>query len=205
MQRIPVHPRTPHKRTVETVADALGSGGVALIPGDTSYLLAVRIGKKSAIEKLGRIKDRKKKFYSVMFRDFSELARYAEVTDRQFATVKRFLPGPYTFILKASREVPKIMLENRKEIGIRIPDLPFIRELIAACGEPLIVSTAKGGNDEEEEFFTDPDSETPPWLHLVDIIADAGYQPAELTSIIRLENDRYEVVRAGKGPVEEFS
>lgn len=203
MQRIPVHPRTPHKRTVEAVAVSLESGGVALIPGDTSYLLAVRIGKKSAIEKLDRIKERKKKFYSVMFRDFSELARYAEVTDRQFAMVKRFLPGPYTFILKASREVPKIMLENRKEIGIRIPDLPFIRELIAACGEPLIVSTAKGAS-EDEEFFTDPDNDTPPWLHLVDIIADAGYQPAELTSIIRLENDRYEVVRAGKGSVEEF-
>lgn len=204
MQRIPVHPRTPHKRTIETVADALGAGGVALIPGDTSYLLAVRIGKKGAIEKLGRIKERKKKFYSVMFRDFSELARYAEVTDRQFAMVKRSLPGPYTFILKASREIPKIMLENRKEIGIRIPDLPFIRELIAACGEPLIVSTAKGANEEEEEFFTDPESDTPPWLHLVDIIADAGYQPAELTSIIRLENDRYEVVRAGKGSVEDL-
>ncbi len=202
MERIKVHAANPHKRSVDIIATALDRGGIALVPGDTSYLLIARIGKKSALEKLGRIKERTKKFYSVMFRDFSELARYAEVTDTQFALIKRFLPGPYTFILKASREVPKIMLENRKEIGIRIPDSPLMCEIIAACGEPIIVSTAVSG---EDDFFTDPETDEPSWLHLVDVLADGGYLPAELTTIIRLEGNSYEVVRAGKGPTDYFS
>ncbi len=202
MERVTVHTLNPHKRSLELIAAVLEKGGVALLPGDTSYLLAARIGRKNAIEKLNRIKERKKKFYSVMFRDLSELARYAEVTDKQYAVIKRSLPGPYTFILKASREIPKIMLENRKEIGIRIPDSPFLCELIAACGEPIIVSTAGGGD--EEGFFADPDNDEPEWLHLVDILADGGYLPAELTSIIRLDRDEFEIVRLGKGPVDGF-
>jgi tRNA threonylcarbamoyl adenosine modification protein (Sua5/YciO/YrdC/YwlC family) len=203
MERVTVHMLNPHRRTLDLIAAVLDKGGVALVPGDTSYLLVARIGRKNAIEKLNRIKERKKKFYSVMFRDLSELARYAEVTDRQYAVIKRSLPGPYTFILKASREIPKIMLENRKEIGIRIPDSPFLRDLIAACGEPIIVSTA-GGSDDDEGFFADPENDEPSWLHLVDILADGGYLPAELTSIIRLEDDQFEIVRAGKGPVDIF-
>ncbi len=202
MERIKVHPANPHKRALDMITAALERGGVALVPGDTSYLLVARISKKSAIEKLNRIKERTKKFYSVMFRDFSELARYTEITDVQFALIKRFLPGPYTFILKASREMPRIMLENRKEIGIRIPDSPLLREIIATCGEPLIVSTAVSG---EEEFFTDPESDEPVWLHLVDVLADGGYLPAELTTIIRLEGNEYEIVRVGKGAVDYFA
>ncbi|HOW52938.1 MAG TPA: L-threonylcarbamoyladenylate synthase [bacterium] len=203
MERLTVHLQNPHKRTLDLIAATLDKGGIALVPGDTSYLLVARIGRKNAIEKLNRIKERKKKFYSVMFRDLAELARYAEVTDKQYAVIKRTLPGPYTFILKASREIPKIMLEKRKEIGIRIPDSPFLRELIAACGEPIIVSTA-GGSDDDEGFFVDPENDEPEWLHLVDILADGGYLPAELTSIIRLDQDEFEIVRVGKGPVDQF-
>lgn len=201
MERITVHPINPHKRAIEIITAALDRGGIALVPGDTSYLLIARIGRKSAIERLNRIKERTKKFYSVMFRDFSELARYAEVTDAQFALIKRFLPGPYTFILKASREVPRILLENRKEIGIRIPDSPLLRTIIAACGEPIIVSTAGKG---DEDFFTDPQTDTPPWLHFVDVLADGGYLPAELTTIIRLEQNCYEIIRVGKGPIDRL-
>lgn len=203
MEKVRIHILNPQKRSMDAILDVLNRGGIVLLPGDTSYLLAIKIGKKNALEKLDRLKQSvKRKFYSVMFKDMSELAKYTEITDKQFSILKSSLPGPYTFILKANRQIPKIMLENRKEIGIRIPDSPFIKTLLEECGEPLIVSTAN--TDSSENFFQDPETDEPEWLHLVDLVADGGFVQAGLTTIIRLENNEYEIVRVGQGSVERF-
>ncbi|HNW81612.1 MAG TPA: L-threonylcarbamoyladenylate synthase [bacterium] len=202
METVQVHLLNPQPRTLEKIANVINSGGVVLLPGDTAYFLAVKIGKKSALEKLNLIKQTKKrKFYSVVFRDLSDIAKYADIDNRHFSLLKRCLPGPYTFILNASRDIPKIMLENRREIGIRIPDSVFISKLIEQIGEPLIVSTA---SNEDGVSFNDPAEDAPAWLGYVDMIVDGGYIPAELTTIIRLNSDEYEIVREGKGPADIF-
>ena len=202
MERISVHLNNPEKRAVDKAAAVLENGGVVLIPGDTSYLLAVKIGKKSALEKLNRIKQSKKrKFYSLIFKDLSDIARYADIDNRHFNLLKRCLPGAYTFILSASREIPKIMLENRKEIGIRIPENRFLNDLVEAMGEPIVVSTAS--NDDGEEFC-DPEEDSPDWLGFVDLMVDGGYIAMDLTTIVQLSGDEYEIVREGKGNVDIF-
>ena len=202
MERIKVHTDNPERRAVEKAVDVLESGGVVLLPGDTSYLLAVKIGKKGALEKLNRIKQTKKrKFYSLIFKDLSDISRYADIDNRHFNLLKRCLPGAYTFILTASREIPKIMLENRKEIGIRIPDSSFLNDLVETLGEPIVVSTASNENDEE---FCDPEEDSPDWLGFVDLLVDGGYLAMEQTTIVQLSGDEYEIVREGKGDIDIF-
>ena len=202
MERIKVHIDNPEKRAVDKAVSVIESGGIALLPGDTSYLLAAKIGKKSALEKLNRIKQTKKqKFYSIIFKDLSDISRYADIDNRHFSLLKRCLPGAYTFILSASREIPKIMLENRKEIGIRIPESRFISTLLEEIGEPLVVSTASSENGDE---FCDPDEDSPDWLGFVDLLVDGGYIASDQTTIVRLNGDEYEIVREGKGSVDIF-
>ena len=202
MERISVHLNNPERRAVDKAASVLESGGVVLVPGDTSYLLAVKIGKKNALDKLNRIKQtRKRKFYSLIFKDLSDISRYADIDNRHFNLLKRCLPGAYTFILSASREIPKIMLENRKEIGIRIPESRFLNDLVEAMCEPIVVSTA---SNEEGEEFCDPDEDAPDWLGFVDLLVDGGYIAMDLTTIVQLSGDEYEIVREGKGDVDIF-
>lgn len=202
MERIKVHTENPEKRVIDKAASVLESGGVVLIPGDTSYLLAVKIGKKGALDKLNRIKQSKKrKFYSLIFKDLSDISRYADIDNRHFSLLKRCLPGAYTFILTASREIPKIMLENRKEIGIRIPESRFLNDLVDALGEPIVVSTA---SNEDGEEFCDPDEDAPDWLGFVDLLVNGGYIAMDLTTIVQLSGDEYEIVREGKGDVDIF-
>ncbi len=202
MERISVHLNNPERRAVDKAVNVLESGGVVLVPGDTSYLLAVKIGKKSALDKLNRIKQSKKrKFYSLIFKDLSDIARYADIDNRHFNLLKRCLPGAYTFILTASREIPKIMLENRKEIGIRIPESRFLNDLVEALGEPIVVSTA---SNEDGEEFCDPEEDAPDWLGFVDLLVNGGYIAMDQTTIVQLSGDEYEIVREGKGDTDIF-
>ena len=203
MEKIKVHIDNPEKRAVDKAAAVLENGGVALVPGDTSYLLAVKIGKKGALEKLNRIKQTKKrKFYSLVFKDLSDISRYADIDNRHFNLLKRCLPGAYTFILSASREIPKIMLENRNEIGIRIPESSFLSTLIDEIGEPLVVSTA---SCDEGDDFCDPEEDSPDWLGFVDLLVDGGYIAMDLTTVVQLSGDEYEIVREGRGSTDIFS
>ena len=201
MERIRVHLENPQKRVIECTVEVLNSGGVVLLPGDTAYFLAIGIGKKNALEKLNRIKQNKKrKYYSVVFRDLSEIANYTNIDNRHFNLLKRCFPGPYTFIVSASKDIPKIMLQKRKEIGIRVPESVFINELINAYGAPLVVSTASN----DDEAFNDPEEDEPSWLGLVDLVVESDYIFPELTTIIKLDGDEYEVIREGKGDPDIF-
>jgi tRNA threonylcarbamoyl adenosine modification protein (Sua5/YciO/YrdC/YwlC family) len=202
MERVSIHPENPQTRVVEKAVKTLRDGGVVLMPGDTSYFLAIKIGKKNALDKLNRIKQTKKrKYYSLLFRDLSEIAKYTDLDNKHFNLLKRCLPGPYTFILNASKDIPKIMLQNRKEVGIRIPESKFTDILVEMMGEPIVVSTA---TSEDGTEFNDPDDDSPDWLGYVDLMIDGGYVHPELTTIIRLNEDEYEVLREGKGTPEIF-
>jgi len=202
MEKIPIHLQNPQPRSLEKIIDVLNDSGVVLLPGDTSYFLAIKMGKKGALDKLNRIKQTKKrKYYSIIFKDLSDIAKYADIDNRHFNLLKRCLPGPYTFILTASRDIPKIMLENRKEVGIRIPESRFISELLDMLGEPLVVSTA---SSEEGGDFNDPEEDEPEWLHMIDLLVDGGFVVPELTTIVKLNGDEYEIIREGKGSPDIF-
>ena len=206
MEKLKVHLLNPNKRAVTKAVEVLDSSGVVLLPGDTSYLLAVKIGDKKALEKLNLIKkNRGKKFYSVALSDLSQVSTYADLSDKHYTFIKRLVPGPYTFLVKASKNIPRVMLEKRKEIGLRIPDSALIAAIIEELGRPLIVSTAR--STEDEDFFTDPDLDGEDkfsWLARVDLLLDGGYVLPELTTIIALSGDEYEVIRVGKGDVSRL-
>ncbi len=200
MEKIEVYLQTPHKRATAKIIETLENDGIVLLPGDTSYLLAIKIGSKTALDKLNQLKqNKKKKFYSVMFRDFSDISHYTDISNQEFSFIRRYFPGPFTFIMKASKNIPKIMLQNRKEVGIRMPQMIFLQNLLAEYGKPILVSTAN--IDDSNEFFTDPEVDEPHWLRLVDLIADGGYLPHELTTIIHFEDSEYSIIRAGKGSI----
>ncbi len=202
MRKIYIHIDNPQKRNVEMIAESILNGNVVLIPGDTSYLFAIKIGDKSALEKLYLIKkDKKRKFYSIALRNLSDLSIYTDISNQHFSFIKRYLPGPFTFIVKASREIPKIMLEKRKEIGIRLPDSLFMDMLSDMVGEPILVSTA---SRDGEEIFSDPETDFPEWLNSVDIVVDGGYIPPELTTVVQLDDEEFEIIREGKGTIEDF-
>ncbi len=199
MEHLKIHRDNPPVRAVSRCADTVNRGGVVLIPGDTSYLLAVKVGNKGALERLNRIKGRqKRKYYSVVLKGFSDIARYADISDIQYRLMKRVFPGPYTFIVKASREIPKIMLQKRKEIGIRMPDEPFVSLLVDMIDAPLLVSTAVTNS---VDVLEDPEQFGDEWNHGVDTLVDAGIIPAQLTSVINITGDEWVVVREGKGDI----
>ncbi len=202
MEKVVIHPENPQTRIIEKAVKVLQNGGVVLLPGDTSYFLAIKIGKKSALEKLNRIKQTKKrKYYSLLFKDLSEISKYADLDNRHYNLLKRCLPGPYTFILNATRDIPRIMLQNRKELGIRIPESKFTDRIVEIMGEPIVVSTA---SSEDGSSFNDPEVDNPDWLGLVDLIVDGGYVHPELTTIVKLDAGEYEIVREGKGSPDIF-
>lgn len=202
MRKIYIRTDNPQKRNVEMIANSILDGNVVLIPGDTSYMFAIKIGDKNALEKLHFIKkDKKRKFYSILLRNLSDLSLYTDISNQNFSFIKRYLPGSFTFIVKASRKIPKIMLEKRKEIGIRLSDSPFMTMLSNLVGEPFLVSTAARDN---EEIFSDPEMDFPEWLNAVDIFADGGYVPFEQTTVVQIGYDEFEIVREGKGIIENF-
>ncbi len=201
MEKIKVHLANPQKRTISKIIETLNKKGLVLLPGDTSYFIATKIGCKQALEKLNRIKQTsKRKFYSIMFKDFSKLSVYTDLNNQEFSMIKRALPGPYTFICKANKNIPKIMLQKRKEVGIRIPNFPFLQTLLEEFDEPILVSTATNEND----FFEDPENDSPTWLNQIDLLVDGDFIPAELTTVVRFEDNMLEIMREGKGSTDIF-
>jgi len=185
------------------VAEMLKSGGLIAFPTDTCYGLGCDIMDKRAIEKVYQIKQRdRNKPFSFICSDLKNISRYAKVTNYAYKTMKRHLPGPYTFILSGSKLVPKIMLTKRKTAGIRVPNHPICMELIRALGNPVI-STSVTLPDQtllNEPFLIDD------YLgKQIDAVIDGGPVPGTPSSIVSLIDDEPEVFREGLGDVSEFT
>lgn len=186
-------------RRVDEVADVLRKGGVIVYPTDAVYGLGGDILSKAAIERIYRIKGEPAQHpLSFVCRDLSEASRYARIDNQAFRLMNRLLPGPYTFILPATRLVPRIMLTRRHTAGIRVPASPIALALVEALGNPIISAS----------FSVDPDDRVgdPQLIHdalgeLVDLVVDGGRITVEPSSIIDLTGSTPEVVRAGKGDV----
>ncbi len=197
-----VHSDNPQLRLIRKAVEVLRDGGLIIYPTDTVYGLGCDLYNKHAIERIYEIKHRdKKQPLSFVCADLKDISRYALVTDYAYRTMKRLLPGPYTFILQASRLVPKIILPKRQTTGIRVPDNRICLMLVQEFGQPII-STSVESHD--GELMSDPREIAEQYGKRVDIILDGGVIAPEPSSVISLVDDVIEVLRAGKGDVSSF-
>ena len=203
--RLRVHPETPQRRFVERAGGVLRDHGVVVIPTDTSYALAVAAGSRQGLERVARIKriNPEKKLFSLVVPDLSDVARYALVDNHSYRILRHFLPGPYTFVLPATREVPRILLARRKTIGLRVPDHPVPREVARAAGGALMATTLRLPGD--EYALADPDEIEARVGKLVDLFLDCGWGDVESSTMIDLTEGEPVVLRAGAGDVTPFS
>ncbi|CAN5489328.1 L-threonylcarbamoyladenylate synthase [soil metagenome] len=198
-----IHPDTPPARLIEQAVACLRGGGVIIYPTDTIYGLGCSIYQHKAIEKIARIKqiDPQKAQFSFVCSNLSDLSKYARQLDTpSYRLLKQYLPGPYTFILPASREVPKILQSKKATIGLRIPDNKIAMAIVEALGHPVLSTSLPG---EMVEEYTDPELIKENFDKLVDIVIDGGTGGMQPSTIIDLTGDEPVVVRQGKGVWEE--
>ena len=197
-----VHPVNPQKRVLAQAAVRLRQGSVIAYPTDSCYALGCQLDDKLAAERLRKIRqfDRHHQF-TLVCRDLSEIATYAKVDNWQFRLLKQFTPGPYTFILDATKELPRrVAHEKRKTIGIRIPEHVVAQALLETLGEPLISCTLMFPGHSEP--VAEPEEWREQLENTVDVVIDGGFCGLEPTSVIDLTGDRPRLVRQGKGPTD---
>ena len=201
---VKLHDDHPDPRNVRKVLDALNSNGLIVCPTDTVYSFAAKLGSSKGFDRLARAKGLKpeKAHFSLLCADLSDLSRYAQhLSNPLFKTMKRLLPGPYTFVLPASGEVPKLYKGKRKTIGIRVPDHPVAQHVLRELGSPLVVSSVHD-EDEVMEYTTDPELICERNGHLVDLVVDGGIGQLEASTVLDCTGPDIEVIREGLGPVD---
>lgn len=200
-----IHPESPQARLISQAVTHLKKGNIIIYPTDTYYALACCLGDKASMEKIQQIRQLKANQinFTLICHDLSVLSQFAKVDNQQFRLLKNFLPGAYTFILEASKEVPKRLMEKRKTIGLRIPKHKIIQELVAALGEPLLSTTLKLPNCEPYELNCGDDINQ--YIgNLVDLIIDGGSCPLAPSSVIDLTTMPPTVLREGAGDCSIF-
>lgn len=199
---VKIYENNPNAREIAKVVDVLKKGGLVIYPTDTVYGLGCDITNTKALEKIANLKGVKleKANFSFICNDLSHLSEYVKQIDSAtFRILKNSLPGPYTFILPGSKNLPKAF-KKKKTVGIRIPDNTIIRSLVAALGNPII-STSIRDDDDVLEYTTDPELIFEKWQHKVDVVIDGGFGDNEASTIIDL-TDEPTVIREGKGSIE---
>lgn len=198
-QLFEVHPQNPQARLLKQAAALLREGGVAAIPTDSSYALVCRLDDKAAAEALRRLREVDEKHHlTLLCRDLSELASHARVDDRRYRLLKRGTPGPYTFILEATKEVPRrVSHPSRRTIGLRVPEHRATQALLAEFGEPLLATTLILPG--ETTPLNDPGEIRERLQKLVACVVDAGACPMEPTTVIDLTGEAPVIVREGRG------
>lgn len=199
MEYYELHPVTPQLRYINKAVEVLKNGGVIIYPTDTVYGLGCDIFNKEAVERIYMIKNEAgTKLFSFLCPDLKDIAKYAKVSDYAYKTMRKLLPGPFTCVLPAAREVPKKLWTKRKTVGIRIPDNDIARTLSKELGNPIIstsVTTRKG------EPLYDPEEIRYILNTQVDLMLASGVLSSEPSTIVDLSNDEAEIIRAGKGDI----
>jgi tRNA threonylcarbamoyl adenosine modification protein (Sua5/YciO/YrdC/YwlC family) len=198
-----IHPQNPDERKVRQVVEILSKGGVAILPTDTIYCLACDLYHYKAFEQICRIKGLKpdRANFSLICNDLSNIASFTRPFDRSiYKLLNRALPGPYTFILEASSEVPSMFRSRKKTIGLRIPDNKIIQDVIHVLGHPLVV-TSLHDPDEVKGYPTDPEEIYEEYQKVVDLVVDGGYGKITPSTIIDCTGDEPAIIREGLGPI----
>ncbi len=197
-----INPQNPQERLLRKVVDVLNLGGIIAYPTDTGYGIGCDLYNTKGIAKIYQAKRRPLgKPFSFICGDLKNISEYAEVSNYAYKTMKRLLPGPYTFILQASRLVPKILQTKRHTVGIRVPDHPISLELVRLLEHPIISTSAALP---EGETLRDPVDIAEKFKGLVNVVIDGGIVLPEPSSIISLIDDTPEIIRAGQGDVSSF-
>ncbi|AWB67711.1 threonylcarbamoyl-AMP synthase [Saccharobesus litoralis] len=199
-----VHPENPQARLIKQAVEIIKSGGVVVYPTDSGYAIGCSIGDKSALDRICRIRDLEKSHnFTLVCSDVSELSNYAKVGNQAFRALKSATPGPYTFIFKATKDVPK-RLQNpkKKTIGLRIPNNQIALDLLAELGEPIMSSTLILPGQEQAE--SDPDHIRDVLEHHVDLIIHGGYLGETPTTVVDYSEDSPEIIRTGNGDTSFF-
>ncbi len=197
-----LHPQNPQKRSLAQIATRMRQGAVIAYPTDSCYALGCHLDDKDAAERLRRIRqfDRHHQF-TLLSRDLSQISNYARIDNWQFRLLKQLTPGAYTFVLSATKELPRrIAHEKRKTIGIRIPDHVVAQALLEALGEPIISCTLAFPG--EEDPVADPEDWRDQLDRAVDVVVSGGHCGIEPTTVVDLSGDAPELLRRGKGPIE---
>lgn len=194
-----VHPTHPQQRLLSRAAEIVGAGGLVVYPTDTTYALGCQIGDKQALERIRlirRLDDRH--HFTLTCRDLSEIAIYARVNDANYRILKHYTPGPFTFLLPATREVPKRLVHpKRRTIGLRVPDHPIALGLLEALGGPMMTTTMQ--LPEDAFPLNDPEDVRDRIGNAVDVIIDGGTCGLEPTTVVDLTGDVPQVIRSGLG------
>ena len=203
-QHFEVHPQNPQPRLLKQAAAILQAGGIAAVPTDSSYALVCRLEDKAASENLRRIRGVDAKHHlTLLCRDLSELATYARVDNRQYRLLKLGTPGPYTFILEATKEVPRRLSHpSRRTIGLRVPDHKVLQELLALFGEPLLATTLIPPG--ETEPLNDADEIRKRYEKLIQAVVDAGACPMAPTTVIDFSGNEPVLLRQGRGDLSRL-
>ncbi len=195
---ININPDNPQGRLINRVADILKDGGLIIYPTDTQYGLGCDLNNKKAIEKVYRLKQRDQRSpFSFVCSDLTNISEYAKVSNFAYRTMRRLLPGPYTFILNGTKLVPQLMLTKRHECGIRVPNHPIALELVTTLGRPIINTSA---SLDGQAIPVDPQDFADLFKNQVDAIIDGGPVTGQPSTIISLIDDEPEVLREGLGP-----
>ncbi|MGQ1890960.1 L-threonylcarbamoyladenylate synthase [Thermophagus sp. OGC60D27] len=202
---IKIYPQNPNPREIEKVVKILRDGGIVIYPTDTVYGLGCDINNTKALERICRIKgiNPRKDHLSIICHDLSHLSDYTKpLSNTIFKLIRKNLPGPFTFILPASNNVPRFFKSNKKTIGLRIPDNAIIREIVRQLGNPIL-STSIKDDDDVLEYTTDPELIHEKYQDLVDAVIDGGYGGNIASTVVDCTNTaEYQIIRKGKKELE---
>jgi tRNA threonylcarbamoyl adenosine modification protein (Sua5/YciO/YrdC/YwlC family) len=196
-----IHPQNPQQRLIKQAAQIIHGGGIVALPTDSCYALVCHLDDKNAVERLRRIRGIDEKHHlTLLCRDLSELGGYARVDNSQFRLLKAATPGPFTFILEATKEVPRRLSHpSRKTIGLRVPENAIVEALLAELGQPLLGTTLSLPGDEDS--LTDADSIRERLEKQIELIIDGGACSFEPTTVVDLTGDEPQLVRQGRGDI----
>lgn len=199
-----IHPENPQARLVTQAVACIRNGGLIVYPTDSGYALGCHIGDKKALDRIRKIRKLEKSHnFTLVCRDLSELAIYARVDNASFRVLKSHTPGPYTFILRASPEVPnRLQHAKKKTIGIRVPDTPIALALLESLGEPIMSTSLI--LPEQESPLSDPEDIYEQLKGKVDLVINGGFVSDEPTSVIDMMEGFPKIIRRGAGNLEEF-
>ena len=195
---VKIYPQNPNETAVARVVDILRRDGVIIYPTDSVYAFGCSLQSHKAMERLRALKGKKATDMAIICCDLSNIADYARVDTPTFKLLKRNLPGPFTFVLQASKRIPDKLLGNRRTIGVRIPDNSIPVEIVRVLGHPLITTSVRD-DDEVVEYTTDPELIEERYGKLVDLVVDGGYGKNEPTTVVDCSGEEPSVIREGIG------